>query len=308
MALVGCASALFPAHSTLSAALSASKVRLADAVVNCHKSPLSKGTECRLAAKRPWFDEPEAGRAEATALGTPPSIPSIPGVRGLSAQAAFAKLCDSAGDFYLKSGLQDVDGFAYVRPRMQVGDEDLTSIDALEDPRGYRGSTVRFLPYVAPLEHGWAGEPGPVYRFVETFDVGPVSLAAQRALHRSFREAPAAGQTVARYTVTSEDARELPYRREFLRAPAARYGITWRGTESKELREMGVAGGESVIFDRETREVVAVRRNFYLATPALLRSGLGIHWFAAASCPSVQLDPGVWPDRSFVTRAIPPRE
>lgn len=55
-----------------------------------------------------------------------------------------------------------------------------------------------------------------------------------------------------------------------------RYGITWRGIKRPNDREMGIAGGELIVLDLETHEVLGVRRGY-----AFYRGS----WEITALCP-----------------------
>lgn len=75
-------------------------------------------------------------------------------------------------------------------------------------------------------------------------------------------------------------------------APSARHGYTWRGVRRLQDREHGIAGGEVLIYDLQTKEVLAVRRQFLIA--ALNSHGAGkAMWEVAASCPQVKAYPHV---------------
>jgi hypothetical protein len=75
-------------------------------------------------------------------------------------------------------------------------------------------------------------------------------------------------------------------------APTARYGYTWRGIKRARDRENGIAGGELLIYVLQTKEVLAVRRQF-LITRRNPRSEGKATWEIAASCPQVQAHPDV---------------
>lgn len=62
----------------------------------------------------------------------------------------------------------------------------------------------------------------------------------------------------------------------------ARYGYTWRGIRRERDREFGIAGGEMMVLDLQTNEVLAVRRSFAIAK--MYRSA-GLNWEFAYFCP-----------------------
>jgi hypothetical protein len=64
---------------------------------------------------------------------------------------------------------------------------------------------------------------------------------------------------------------------------AARYGYTWRGIRRERDRDHNIAGGEVLIYDLQTKEVLAVRRQFLLAGRNKRGEGRAM-WEVAASC------------------------
>jgi len=67
-------------------------------------------------------------------------------------------------------------------------------------------------------------------------------------------------------------------------ALTARYGYTWRGLRRERDREFGIAGGELLIYDLKTKEVLAVRRQFLIASHNPRGEGKAM-WEVAGSCP-----------------------
>ena len=71
----------------------------------------------------------------------------------------------------------------------------------------------------------------------------------------------------------------------------SQYGYTWRGISRTNDRELGIAGGELIIFEIRSNTVLAFRRNF--AKSGAVKNNLtGTWWLTAGSCPqaSVPLD------------------
>jgi hypothetical protein len=60
----------------------------------------------------------------------------------------------------------------------------------------------------------------------------------------------------------------------------ARYGFTWRGISRSMDRQLGIAGGEMLVVDLKTGEVLAMRRGFLLGG-----SDKGVHWDRMVACP-----------------------
>ena len=77
-----------------------------------------------------------------------------------------------------------------------------------------------------------------------------------------------------------------------IQALTARYGYTWRGIKRARDRENGIAGGEIIVYDLQTKEVLAVRRQFLIAAHNPRGTGKAM-WEVAASCPQVQAEPYV---------------
>jgi hypothetical protein len=67
----------------------------------------------------------------------------------------------------------------------------------------------------------------------------------------------------------------------------ARYGYTWRGLTRPRDREHGIAGGEILIYDLQTKEVLAVRRQFLIAGRNPRGAGKAM-WEVAARCPQLR--------------------
>lgn len=63
----------------------------------------------------------------------------------------------------------------------------------------------------------------------------------------------------------------------------SRYGYMWRGIErSPHDRELGIGGGEVLVFDLQTNEVLAVRRNFRLS--GTFAGTRNVDWLAGQQC------------------------
>lgn len=63
----------------------------------------------------------------------------------------------------------------------------------------------------------------------------------------------------------------------------ARYGYTWRGIRRESDREHGISGGELLIYDLQTKEVLAVRRQFLIGSKNPRGAGK-VMWEVAAQC------------------------
>lgn len=68
----------------------------------------------------------------------------------------------------------------------------------------------------------------------------------------------------------------------------SRYGYMWRGIErSQHDRELGIGGGEILVFDLQTNEVLGVRRNFVLS--GTYEGSRDVDWLTAQECQSFRL-------------------
>lgn len=64
----------------------------------------------------------------------------------------------------------------------------------------------------------------------------------------------------------------------------SRYGYTWRGISRPHDRELGIGGGELIIFDLQTGDVLAVRRGYIRSGG--VRNLTGIWWLTGQICPA----------------------
>ena len=70
------------------------------------------------------------------------------------------------------------------------------------------------------------------------------------------------------------------------------YGFTWRGIErSPHDRELGIAGGEILIFDLRTNDVLAVRRNFIRSPAPSMFGTRNAFWDLSETCTSFEDGP-----------------
>jgi hypothetical protein len=65
--------------------------------------------------------------------------------------------------------------------------------------------------------------------------------------------------------------------------PTANYAMTWRGIRRPRDRELSIAGGELIIYDRVTREVISASRTFQIAKRDMTRD-FGAVWITAPTC------------------------
>ncbi|WP_439586361.1 hypothetical protein [Hydrogenophaga sp.] len=83
----------------------------------------------------------------------------------------------------------------------------------------------------------------------------------------------------------------------------ARYGYTWRGIKRSRDREHGIAGGELLIYDLQTKEVLALRRQFVI-TMGNRRNGDEAAWEVATPCRQAPEYPGGREFSSFAASVL----
>lgn len=298
--IAGCAAGLFK-EETVAERFDTAMKKL---VERCAKNPPKPGnTDCDPLKLKPADPlATEEGRF-AHSIKIPNPVPDDSGYKpGMSTKEYFEHLCkNEAGEFIYKT-VRDVDGIMQMRPRAEATDYMLQHLYALEDPYGETyGEEFNMGPdalktgiqdgYVNPRyadavkKRGYSlFKPDQNYKFIEK----PIPASLQN---------PADGAKSLRYTRPNTDKLvfengQYMYPRgqwplmleERVKEPKSRYGFTWRGITRPHDRELGVAGGELIILDLQTNEVLAVRRG-YLASGRTLDTVGGIWWLGAAACP-----------------------
>lgn len=197
----------------------------------------------------------------------------------MTPQEYFDHLCKTeAGEFIYRT-VENVEGIYMMRPRKEATDDELSHLYALEDPYGQVLGVVRHPQdaYVQPA----LGK----YEFLE-MPLGALQkvIGTTTNYRRYYRDENA---NPGKKYQTAIDGRGVfvPYivAEAEVVTTKSRYGYTWRGISRPHDRELGIAGGELVILDLQTNEVVAVRRGY-------LRSGwmknlTGIWWLTGQVCP-----------------------
>jgi hypothetical protein len=221
----------------------------------------------------------------------------------LGSERYFEFLCkEEAGEWILRT-VDNVEGVFQMRPRAKATSEDFKDRFAMEDPYGYtnwEASAIASL-FLRPHHN---------YSFLET------SLPPSRAFDRLRRprEIQEHGDgPFWRYSGYVSD-RDYPVPTHAGRASErqSRYGFTWRGVRRPHDRELGIAGGELIVVDLQTNEVLAVRRGF-TRTGYARSSPDGINWEFSGGCPLLvrpsdgkrvgkDVDFTYW----FVHRVLPP--
>jgi hypothetical protein len=210
-----------------------------------------------------WVSTPEGKFAHSIKIPNP--VPQDSGYRlGLTSEQYFEHLCNTqAGEFIYKR-VEGVEGFYFMRPPTKPTDKDLMDrykLEApdIESPYQLRRATPeeRALTFINP--------PWSVYSYVEEPDIGNTGSG------RYFR--------IFGY---SQDV--SPMQRRSSDELQSHYGLTWRGIRREGDRELNTSGGEWILINLNTKEVMAVFRDF-------VRSGLTrntpdrLYWVTAGQCP-----------------------
>jgi len=203
-----------------------------------------------------WYATPEAKFAHAIKIPNP--VPEDSGYRpGMSQQEYFEHLCkNEAGEFIYRT-VDNVEGIFQMRPRKIYSPWEWQHLYAVEDPYGYYPGENEDLGkhYVSPVLFSYFEVPVQDRRI---YGYGMKSL-----LHPSVSADPPPGATIARYFgFDNWNSHDNPLKLEYSTERKARYGFTWRGVKRPHDREMGIAGGELIVVDLQTNEVMGVRRGY----------------------------------------------
>ena len=203
-----------------------------------------------------WYATEEAKFAHSIKIPNP--APEDSGYRsGMTQQEYFEHLCkNEAGEFIYKT-VENVEGIFQLRPRKIYTGGEWQHLYAIEDPYGYWPGEVE--------DTGFEFVGGHLYSF---FEIPIEGRRIYGLAMRSFRDAtlyasPPSGAYIARYFGNAgTDQRSMKL--TFEATPTAQYGFTWRGIKRPHDREMGIAGGELIVLDLKTHEVLGIRRGFVI--------------------------------------------
>jgi len=236
-----------------------------------------------------WLQDDEARIAHSLVLpdAVPKPVPysfnaDLLGDRRKQSIDYFNHLCTTEAGQWIFKTVQNVEGFYFARPQSPPTSDVMSDLYGPEMPWIQR----IFVLKAEQLQRqgAWFIQP-PLYnyRFVEQPHRNvPWQSAIQEPFVRLF------GYT--RAPMLRVDGSSTPYFKDKdpmqvigIPAVTARYGYTWRGIKRAQDREHGIAGGELLIYDLTTREILAVRRQF-LITLGNSRNADKAAWEVAASC------------------------
>ncbi|CUS38402.1 conserved hypothetical protein [Candidatus Nitrospira nitrosa] len=303
--LTGCAASFFK-EETVADRFDKAMKKLAE---RCAKEPPKRGdTTCDPLKLKPTDPlATEEGRF-AHSIKIPNPLPEDSGYKpGMTTKEYFDHLCkNEAGEFIFKT-VENVEGIMQMRPRTEATDYMLQHLYALEDPYGeVYGEEFNAGPDAikAGIQNGFVNP-----RYSDAAKTKDGSKRAYRVYRpdRNYKflekpipvsiQSPTDGSKYLRYTrpntdkLVLEDGQYLypgdqqpTLLEEWVKQPKSEYGFTWRGITRPHDRELGIAGGEVIILDLQTKEVLAVKRG-YLASGRSLQTVGRIWWLGATACP-----------------------
>ena len=219
----------------------------------------------------------EEGRF-AHSIKIPNPVPEDSGYKlGMTPEEYFDHLCKTeAGEFIYKT-VENVEGLYMMRPRERMTDYEIEHLYALEDPYGQ----------ILGVSHG-AGDyyVQPAigkYRFLEEplHQKEPPSKTTK--YYRYYRDPKAHPGKDFQTAIDGRFVR-VPYvvAEQEVETLQSRYGYSWRGITRPHDRELGIAGGEIIVLDLQTNEVLGVRRGFIRS--GNVRNLTGISWINGQVC------------------------
>jgi hypothetical protein len=216
-----------------------------------------------------------------------PEAPSAPVYRWWrSARQYFDALCKAEAGEFIYREVKDVEGIYAVRPRRAASTAALRDRYVLEDPYGFTGAEAEnpALIFLGPKK----------YRFYE------VPIAPWFGRKES--------GVILRFFGYDDRSRKS-LQKEYDTKLKSRYGYTWREIRRPHDRENAIVGGELIVLDLQTNEVLGIRRGFIISGNVRnVRSG--IQWEIGAVCPAFKYN-GVFNKRDdfafwFISKVLKP--
>jgi hypothetical protein len=232
----------------------------------CASRKLAPNEVCGEVAKLKPADPlaTEEGRF-AHSIKIPNPVPKDSGYKpGMTPEQYFDHLCkNEAGEFIYRT-VENVGGLYLMRPREKVDEYKLQHLYAIEDPYAYSDIETD-APQKLFVNPPWWN-----YKF---FEIRKSSSANSEAnpLHQYLR-----------YSGYVQN--QSPMNLEEVTTLKSQFGYIWRGITRPHDRELGIVGGELIVMDLESNEVLAVRRGYIRSGDA--RNKLtGIWWLGGHVCP-----------------------
>lgn len=266
---------------------------------NCAKAKLKPNdTACDILKLKPADPlATEEGRF-AHSIKIPNPVPEDSGYKpGMTSEQYFDHLCKTeAGEFIYKT-IDNVEGLYFMRPREFVR-EGTNHLYVYEDP--YGGLTEGIEPEI------WFVRPSR-YFVVESLYIPLIDpdWRMKRQFYPTTHTVPNNDVKYVRFF--GYDGRDKKTMQEaYVTSLQSRYGYTWRGIVRPHDRELGVAGGEAIILDLRTQEVLGVHRG-YAKFEIDEKAGLArAYWLKQCPSPPHSMGGGVHLD--FILKVLKPSE
>ncbi|MEK7760740.1 MAG: hypothetical protein AAB433_04075, partial [Nitrospirota bacterium] len=219
----------------------------------------------------------EEGRF-AHAIKIPNPVPVDSGYKpGMTPQEYFDHLCKNEAGEFIYQAVETVEGLFMMRPRAKATDYELEHLYALEDPYG-QVLGVSYGPEDYYVQPG-IGK----YQFLEE-PFEQESLTAKSKKYRRYYRDPRAHPGRDFQTAIDGKFVRVPYvvAQKEVEALQSHFGYTWRGITRPHDREFGIAGGEIIVLNLATNEILAVRRGFIKS--GNVRNLTAISWLNGQVC------------------------
>jgi hypothetical protein len=189
-------------------------------------------------------------------------------------------LCKTDGGEFIKKRVRDVSGFLTARPRGPESSLAMNDPFVIEDAYGlletqFGGDAERPGKFFFTLQHS-------TYQFIEVGTPRSPGWLNHYVIPdrlQALRESPARKWSERDFTGVADVAN-----------PQSRYAVTWYGIRRERDRELGISGGELVVFDLTTGEVLAVRRGYALDAFAARGILTRKSWLSSLGCPVMARD------------------
>jgi hypothetical protein len=189
-------------------------------------------TDCDILNLKPWWESTDEAAGFAHSLILPATIdrPIDPYRQGMTPRQYFEAICAANARESILRIIENVDGIVDLRPRNPSITSARQHLTAFEDPATFE---------------------------LWQFRTG-INLTTED-LYR-FLEMPFRGETLR----ISGDRKRGPLdrNRETIDAFSGEYGFVWRGMPNQRQIENGIAGGEFIVLNVKTREILGVKRTY----------------------------------------------
>ncbi|GHT96140.1 hypothetical protein FACS1894116_12770 [Betaproteobacteria bacterium] len=198
--------------------------------------------------------------------------------RRTTAVAYFDHLCATEAGEYIFKTVDKVEGIYQMRAMPKREDKVMTDRYAFEDPADWSQGEAKGSPMI------FMGGPNEGFRYFESIR-SPEQIASKIYLkHWDIYRWSQANETAYWRYHHFDYTHNWSYtigQVQSVERLEARYAYTWRGIRREHDRKHGIAGGELIVLDRITNEILGVRRSFAIArqNPKLL------DWEFAYYCP-----------------------